>query len=204
MITGNPTTPPTAMPLGGIQSPATPPIAAMTPDAVLAYCEQQFNGINQQFDNCLNQSQTTAGLTTDLNNVKTAIDANASAGFNANGGDADDAALAAANSSIDTAINDAQAAGNPALVQNLQDIKTALNTSNGVGDGTDNKVTPADIQSINTQIDSASSSLSSQSQMQMISLQSVVSQQNSALQLATNLIQTIGDEGKSVASNIGH
>ena len=45
--------------------------------------------------------------------------------------------------------------------------------------------------------------LNSDSEMTMINLQSLMSQRQTAVQLTTNLVQSLGDQQNSIAKNIG-
>jgi len=50
----------------------------------------------------------------------------------------------------------------------------------------------------------AASSLSSDSELQMVHLQSLMSQRQTAISLTTNLVQSLGDQENKIADNIGH
>jgi hypothetical protein len=56
---------------------------------------------------------------------------------------------------------------------------------------------------INT-LQGASSSLDSGSEMNLVEIQSLMSQRETAIQLTTNLVQSLGDQTNSIVSNIGH
>ena len=49
-----------------------------------------------------------------------------------------------------------------------------------------------------------SSSVNSSSELEMIQLQSFMSQRQTAIQLTTNLVQSLGDQLNKIADNIGH
>lgn len=46
--------------------------------------------------------------------------------------------------------------------------------------------------------------LNSGAELQMIGLQSLMSQRQTAVQLTTNLVQALGDQANKIAQNIGH
>jgi hypothetical protein len=60
------------------------------------------------------------------------------------------------------------------------------------------------VQSWSKTIQDASADVSSESQMGMIQLQSLMSQRQTAIQLCTNLIQALGEQSKNVVGNVGH
>lgn len=62
----------------------------------------------------------------------------------------------------------------------------------------------AEMQGFITDLQGASSDLSSCDELQMIQLQSVMSQRQTAIQLTTNLVQSLGDQMNKIADNIGH
>ncbi|HEY8041388.1 MAG TPA: hypothetical protein VIF15_16395, partial [Polyangiaceae bacterium] len=48
------------------------------------------------------------------------------------------------------------------------------------------------------------STINQGSELQMIKLQSLMSQRQTAIQLTTNLVQSLGDQLNKIAENIGH
>ena len=55
-----------------------------------------------------------------------------------------------------------------------------------------------------TTVQGVQSNMSSDSELSMISLQSLMSQRQTAVQLTTNLMQSLDDQAKDIAQNIGH
>lgn len=60
------------------------------------------------------------------------------------------------------------------------------------------------VQSYITQIQQVGTDLGSQSDLQMIQLQTLASQRESAIQMTTNLMQSVSDSLNKITSNIGH
>jgi hypothetical protein len=46
--------------------------------------------------------------------------------------------------------------------------------------------------------------LNSGAELQMIQLQSIMSQRQTAIQITTNLVQALGDQLNKIADNVGH
>jgi hypothetical protein len=68
----------------------------------------------------------------------------------------------------------------------------------------DSTIDADEMQGYVNQLQSATSSLNSSSELGMINLQSLMSQRQTAIQLTTNLVQTLGDTDQKVVGNIGH
>ncbi len=67
-----------------------------------------------------------------------------------------------------------------------------------------NPIDPKEVASWSDAVKSAQSGLNSASELNMISLQSLMSQRQEAIQLCTNLVQSLGDQCNKIAQNIGH
>jgi hypothetical protein len=172
----------------------------MSPDSVLAYCEAQMQGFNSDFNQFVAQSQATVGSKTAVSTLQTDMGQISASGLDyANGNSevtSDQATFAKINGDITAAITQAQSAGNAPLVQQLQSVQAAFNA------GGDDNVSPTDVTNISAMLTTASSDIDSNSQMQMISLQSVMSQQASVLQMTTGMIQQMGQTEEKVAGNV--
>ena len=53
-------------------------------------------------------------------------------------------------------------------------------------------------------VQGAVTDMNSNSEIQMISIQSLMSQRQTAVQLTTNIVQALGDQENKIADNIGH
>ena len=71
-----------------------------------------------------------------------------------------------------------------------------------------NPQTPLDPTSLNSQIidgvKGIQSDINSAAELSMIGLQSLMSQRQEAIQLCTNLVQSMGDQCNKIAENVGH
>jgi len=68
----------------------------------------------------------------------------------------------------------------------------------------DKVITSDEVQGFVQSLQGVNSDLNSGAQMQMIQLQSLMSQQQTAVELSSNIMQTIGDESEKIAENVGH
>jgi hypothetical protein len=68
----------------------------------------------------------------------------------------------------------------------------------------DNNLDADEMQSYISTMQGASSALDSGSEMNLVALQSLMSQRETAISLTTNLVQSLGDQTNSIANNIGH
>jgi hypothetical protein len=69
------------------------------------------------------------------------------------------------------------------------------------GDGT---LSTDEMNSYISTLQGAAGSLDSGSEMNLVQIQSLMSQRETAIQLTTNLVQSLGDQTNSIVSNIGH
>jgi hypothetical protein len=68
----------------------------------------------------------------------------------------------------------------------------------------DNVLGAPELQGYTQALSDAASRLNSDSELQMIQLQSLMSQRQTAIALTTNLVQSLGDQENKVVANIGH
>jgi hypothetical protein len=61
-----------------------------------------------------------------------------------------------------------------------------------------------DMQSYAKELESINSTINSSSELTMINVQSLMSQRQTAVQLTTNLVQSLGDQANKIVGNIGH
>ncbi len=61
-----------------------------------------------------------------------------------------------------------------------------------------------DMQNVIAAVSGSVSDLNSGAELQMIKMQSLMSQRQTAVQLSTNLVQALGDQASKIAQNIGH
>ena len=75
------------------------------------------------------------------------------------------------------------------------------NANNGVYDGKNAEQIKA---AITDTVGGLQKDLNAGAELNMINLQSLMSQRQTAIQLTTNLVQSLGDQMNKIAANIGH
>jgi hypothetical protein len=68
----------------------------------------------------------------------------------------------------------------------------------------DNDLGDTELQGYAQTLSDAAANLNSDSELQMVQLQSLMSQRQTAISLTTNLVQSLGDQENKIADNIGH
>ena len=68
----------------------------------------------------------------------------------------------------------------------------------------DNVLSSSELQGYVQTLSDAAGNLNSNSELQMVQLQSLMSQRQTAISLTTNLVQSLGDQENKIADNIGH
>ena len=74
----------------------------------------------------------------------------------------------------------------------------------GAGGQGDGDFSQAELQGYVDTLTDAAGNINSDSQLDMVHLQSLMSQQQTAVSLTTNLVQSLGDQENKIADNIGH
>lgn len=159
----------------------------LTPDSILAYVGAKLRGLDEQIHSLMEQERGTQGQM-DLISVAQA---------NMQGGDLGkgDGQVQSTLDSLDAAINSLPQ-GSPARDQ-LQKVRNdfASNANDGIG--------AKERSEFAATIGNASKTLSQASEMSMIRLNSVVSMRQAALQMSSNLVNTVGQMTLSIVQNTG-
>jgi hypothetical protein len=217
--------PPTswADPSGSIDGPSADDLATgLSPDALMAYCQSRLDSIDGQVKDSFASQQRTASTISTINAFADIL--------HRNDGDVTGAPnCQALESQFQTMITTVQStdpncAALPAMIQ-------AYNSMVWSGDGGaaflhqtsgpdmidadkyppskdspqgDKTLGNAEVQGYMSTLTDASSNLNSGSELQMVQLQSLMSQRQTAISLTTNLVQSLGDQESKIADNIGH
>jgi hypothetical protein len=221
----------TLPPFLGVQPLGPPPnkadeTVAMTPDALMLYCSSRVSSLDSQMNTVFLQQQS--------NNMEQQIVAQAATAlqnYQTNGigssGHGDNGTCEKLEAQIYAAYNQAkQLDPNSPLTLSLAKLHDEVMAS-GSGpydDGTghhdyigppphgyatghteqDGIIDSDEIAGYVADTQSISSTINSSSELGMIKLQSLMSQRQTAIQLTTNLVQTLGDTDQKVVGNIGH
>jgi hypothetical protein len=194
----------------------------MSTDALMAYCQSRLDSIDGQIQDSFTSQQSNVNTIAAINAF-----ANQLKSYSTGVSGATD--CAALETKFQTLIQSIQASdpSSPALA----DLLPAYNTMVYSGDGGaqflhnssgpdmidpghhgpstdstkgDNVISVTELQSYTTTLTDAATNLNSSSELQMVHLQSLMSDRQTAISLTTNLVQSLGDQESKIADNIGH
>jgi hypothetical protein len=174
--------------------------AYLTPDSMMAYCQSRLQGIDTQVNEAFAKQQQSnyesSVLSKLLQDPSLAIPSDTlHSSDNPN-------PVAAKLTDAENAIKKAMANLDPSspTYQALQTLE-----SNIEGIHTDQDLSPQQFQSqVIDGVNNVQKDLNSSSELSMISLQSLMSQRQQAVQICTNLVQSLGDQCNKIAENVGH
>jgi hypothetical protein len=202
-------------------------MTSLTPDSLLAYCQARLDSINGQVTGLFNEQEVQNGEASALQPVIAAFQTNAGG---VNSGDSQGASKCttmevalggliqqikdsdpgfADLGKLEQTYNDILYSGTGPQPANgttpaLQYFDPSIYPPNQNGPKSDNILSSDEVQAAIQSLQGCASDLNSGSELQMIQLQSLMSQQSTAVELTTNLVQSLGDESEKVAENIGH
>ncbi len=186
----------------------------ITPDTLMSYCSTRLRGIDDQVQAQFAKQQQANNESSTLNDLlgdaalKLPSDDQMSDSNNAS------AAIQAAYNAIEARA--AKLPDSDPMKQQLLDLANSLggpNSSNvwvpnatTFGDGTNFKgCTAQQFKSlIIDKIGGIQKDINSDAELGMIQLQSLMSQRQQAIQICTNLVQSLGDQCNKIAENVGH
>jgi len=181
------------------------PVYAMSPQGVLAYCEDQMQSINAQFNEQVEGIQKSNNSSTLIGNLKSELASYEAGGINwdptaaNNAGAPKDTGMTDTYTKIDndinTAIGEAQASGDTGLVASLQSIKATFEN------GGDSSVSPQEITSMCDGLDSAASTVTSNQQVSMITVGQIANTLNSVMTQMSQIIQGMDQTSLKIAGN---
>jgi hypothetical protein len=169
--------------------------SSFSPESIYEYCESRLNSINGQAQQLFTEQQNNQAAIQDIQDC-----ANYFKNYSTANQDNSQGNLTALEGELESTmqkVGDTVGEDSPAYAQ-LQSTLTQLKATDG-----DDLATNTELTSFSDNIGDAASDLNSDSELQMVQLQSLMSQRETAITLTTNLIQSIGDEENKVADNIG-
>jgi len=201
--------------------------ANLSPDALMAYCQSRLDSIDGQIDRTFNEQEVSNRESSALQQVIATFQTY-SAGVTS--GDSQGASKCAA---METALSGliqqitASDPGCPELGKLKQTYNDLLYTGTGPQAATattpalqyidessyppnqngpqgDNVIGANEMQGFIQSLQGCASDLNSGSALQMIQLQSLMSERQTAVELTTNLVQSLGDQAQKIAENLGH
>jgi hypothetical protein len=177
---------------------SVPDCLSMSPDSLMAYCSSRLQSLDGQMQTIFTAQQTDAKVTQDLNQIATAMNDLPAPGSGSNPTvkvSGDDAT--AIRNAYQQAINDAQKT-NPQLAASLKKDLDSFNSHLTGG-----AIPNSNVGNLTQNIKNYSSQINSDSELSMINLQSLMSQRETAIQLTTNLVQSLSQQTSDITKNIG-
>ncbi len=185
----------------------------ITPDALMAYCQSRMQGLDKQMQTIFVEQQKTSQEIQDLNQLA-ALYNQWNSGINAKDANGNPTGTQMPpNAGPDPAhpvhpnFQDDVVAPMQNYINSLPDgdpLKAKLqNDLATLTQGGDTTVSAQDIAAVETDLKNYASDLSSGQELNMIQLQSLMSQRQTAIQLTTNLVQSLGDQANKIADNVG-
>lgn len=198
-------------------------MSSITPGTLMAYCDSNLDSLQTQMSTIFVEQQTSNAEESQLGQLASQIQGNQAAGLNGT------QACISLEQSIENLYNEIKQAdpNSPVLAQLATLHDNVMATGSGpytdpttgqqqgyIGPGTygyatgttdqNSNISSDEMQSYVTAVQTMTSTLNSSSQTAMIQLQSLMSQQQTAIELTTNLVQSLGDTTQKVVENIGH
>ena len=186
----------------------------LTTEAVMAYCQSRMDDLNGQANAILDEQKNATKIRDILNNLISEFQGNTEKSTT------DPAKLAQLNQDVVDAIDQVKGLDpDGTVVGQLQQIHDNVmatgtgpkgqaqgyyGTPNSEHQDEDGDISAVEMQSFVSDLQSVNTDLTSRQDLQMVRLQSIMSDRQTAIQLTTNLIQSFGDADQKIAANIGH
>lgn len=170
----------------------TPPILPyLTPDAMLVYCQSRLTGINTQCSDIMTRQEKNANAQKALGELVSTLS------LYQEGVHGDTTKTLAVRNAYQKAIDDVGGPTSPLGEKLANDRDTLFETGDTAGDKNS-------MGAVLNATKSHQSSLNSDAEIDMIRLQSLMSQRQTAIQLTTNIVQSLNDQANKIVANIGH
>lgn len=190
----------------------------LTIDSLMSYCQSRIQWLDAQAQQVFQQQQKAIDDSTALNDLRAALDS-LTGGIDTGGRAAHDivrAYQAAINKvGADTPLGHKLTQERDAFIDKVSpggqlraDMSQPDFWTRDLAPNADNnmvtKLSPEDTKVFATSIKGIQDDLGHTSELNMVNLQSVMSQRQMAIQVVTNLVQSLGDMANKIAANIGH
>jgi hypothetical protein len=167
-----------------------PVLPYLTPDAMLVYCQSRLAGINDQCREIMTRQEKNAKTQAALGDLLSAL-------YNHQEGYDDPGIQQKLEAAYERAI---EAVGRDTPLG----TKLAKDRTEWLCAGNDPNVLKEEMGSLINATKNHQSQLNSDAEIDMIRLQSLLSQRQTAIQLTTNIVQSLNDQANKIVANIGH
>ncbi len=176
--------------------------SAMTPDALMAYCASRLRGLDGEMATQFEKQQQYRNSSSAVNRLQSKL---ADLSNRPNGLKVGDADHNATWTEVHDLFNKAMEALPPGSQQRaqLQTTRTNWEESFFTDQNGDGEVNKEEFTNLASQMSAIAKDLGSSAELDMIQLQSLMSQRQTAIQMCTNLISSLGESAKTIAQKIG-
>jgi len=177
--------------------------ALLTPEALLEFCKTKLEGLDAQVKSGFLKQQRRNRLSGALSDLVASLNSKAD---KASGGVAavDNNLKQTIVAQFDAAIR--AAGGDQGLVKRLQDEKARFEATAFPPEGQEHNdagVADWEMADFAEAVQNIQSDVNREGELEMIQLQSIMSQRQQALQMCTNMVQSLGQSAMGIAQNIG-
>jgi hypothetical protein len=186
---------------------------AITPDAMMMYCASKLRGLDDQMQTQFDRQKQYRDATAAVNDLATLFN---DAGNTAKGMDGRDPKQGVDPHTYEMQVNaafDRALASLPADCPERQQVldaqaKFKAGFNDGVGQNPDDTgwqyvFTAGQCKELGGSLEKVSKDLSSSAELDMINLNSLMSQRQTAVQMCTNMVSALGETQKAIAAKIG-
>jgi hypothetical protein len=202
-------------------SPEDQGFAYLSPDALMTYCESRMRSIDEQVRTGFVQQRMRNQEQSDLQGVLETLQKYAAGVGSPDGGNHDQCKEMELALQKEIEKIKATDPGSPVLAKLTQTYNDLVYTGSGedadvhyidrdqyppkaAGREGDCIIDNQEMTAFTTAIQNAAGDLNSGSELEMIQLQSLMSQRQTAIQLTTNMVQSLDDSSNKIAQNVGH
>lgn len=177
----------------GVQSTALSPevFAYLTPDMLLAFCATKLRGMDEQIQQIVLRQRLRGDKVQILSELQQTLSIYKGTGFDK----PEEVA------SIQAAITKAEKAfeGDPELLNGLREIEASFKKTADE----DGMAHPNELSAWSSSVQKMQEAMNQASELEMMQLQSLMSQRQQASQLCTNMIQSLGQSLQAICANTG-
>jgi hypothetical protein len=171
------------------------PDAGLSPEGLLLFCQSQLGDLDQKIQQGMTQQKKMVALQNSIGNIKsllTEVGLRGKEVVKLTPQQKEDITKA-----FDQAIKEAKSMGDSDAAKAIESAKSQFLLDDNFFVGGD------ETKAMNDALDTAVGSARSGAELQMIELQGLMSKRATALQLTTNMLNSVNEGAKSIAGNIG-
>jgi hypothetical protein len=173
----------------------------ISPDALMVYCETRMRGLNEQMDGFFKKQQVGNKNSAKINEALEALNNNAAGTSPDNCAAQNKVMVEKLNDARDLAHTTGDFSTEAALQKVIEDFRGKIGQY--PGSPKECAISKELMGGVIESVKNINSQINANSELNMINLQSVMSQRQTAIQMTTNLVQSLGEQSKMIAANVG-